>query len=666
MILGNITGRTSTKEFNFMVKGKARKFDYVQVLNGEDYVLAQIIEIEKDSNEEIAFCNIIGYRENKEFKRLLTPLEPGVEVLKADSDFIKEIIGLDSKGVFIGKLDGYDDIDVYLDLNKLLTNKLSILAKTGSGKSYTSGVLIEDIIESGIPMLIIDPHGEYSTLKFNNEKDKERMIKFNVNKKNYRNKIKEYSPDIEVNPECQPLKLSNYNLSTTDIAQLFPAKLSNTQVGLLYSAVKNLSGNVDFDSLISELELEENNAKYSLIHILEYIKKLEIFSDNPTSLQELISPGKCSIINLKGVNRELQEVVVYKLLNDLFDARKKNNVAPFFCVIEEAQNFVPERNVGEAKSSPILRQIAAEGRKFGIGLTIITQRVSRVEKNVLSQCATSIVLRVTNSNDVKSISSSIDGINPEIEKEIRNLPIGTALVTGIVDLPLFVNVRPRRTKHGGETIDVGLSVENRIEESNVENENFTDKVEEFKNEGELMLLIKQKVSKKDLMLMEDRKDVKTSLIPCLFVNLKDFNVLINLNNGEIIKEIENGKGKKLFFEVNLSEQQKKVFNLALQMKEFNASDIFSKSQVNFSEIYDIINILVSKGYFVKGEGNKFSVNESFNFSLNDFSSYEQPEYLRVEFDNKLEKKINPLDVIKFISSFYEVKNNKECYLEVFS
>ena len=124
MILGNITGRTSTKEFNFMVKGKARKFDYVQVLNGEDYVLAQIIEIEKDSNEEIAFCNIIGYRENKEFKRLLTPLEPGVEVLKADSDFIKEIIGLDSKGVFIGKLDGYDDIDVYLDLNKLMLGKV--------------------------------------------------------------------------------------------------------------------------------------------------------------------------------------------------------------------------------------------------------------------------------------------------------------------------------------------------------------------------------------------------------------------------------------------------------------------------------------------------------------------------------------------------------------
>ena len=48
--------------------------------------------------------------------------------MKADSNFIKEIIGLDSKGVFIGKLDGYDDIDVYLDLNKLLTNKFILIS----------------------------------------------------------------------------------------------------------------------------------------------------------------------------------------------------------------------------------------------------------------------------------------------------------------------------------------------------------------------------------------------------------------------------------------------------------------------------------------------------------------------------------------------------------
>ena len=135
-------------------------------------------------------------------------------------------------------------------MNKILTNKISILAKTGSGKSYTSGVLIEDMIENGIPLLIIDPHGEYSSLKFENDKDKEKLIKFNVKSKSYRDKINEYSPDIEINPNCKALRLSNYNLSTSDIMQLFPAKLSNTQIGLLYGAVKNLNNKIDLKIIL--------------------------------------------------------------------------------------------------------------------------------------------------------------------------------------------------------------------------------------------------------------------------------------------------------------------------------------------------------------------------------------------------------------------------------
>ena len=547
-------------------------------------------------------------------------------------------------------------------MNKILTNKISILAKTGSGKSYTSGVLIEDMIENGIPLLIIDPHGEYSSLKFENDKDKEKLIKFNVKSKSYRDKINEYSPDIEINPNCKALRLSNYNLSTSDIMQLFPAKLSNTQIGLLYGAVKNLNNKIDFDGLILELDLEDNSAKFSLIHILEYIKKLNIFSDAPTSLQELINPGKCCIINLKGINQELQEVIVYKLLKDLFEARKKNNVAPFFCVIEEAQNFVPERNFGEAKSSGIIRQVAVEGRKFGIGLCIITQRVSRVEKNVLSQCSTNIILKVTNQNDIKSISGSVDGINSEIEKEIKNLPVGTALVTGVLDLPLFVNIRPRRTKHGGESVNAIVNI---IKEKESDERDFVKEIKEFKEDkGELLLVIKQKISKKDIGIIEDKKNIRTVLIPCLSVNLKESNVLINLNNGEIIYDVEHGNGKKLFFDINLSSQQKNIFNQALKMREFTASEIFAKSQVNFSEIYDIINILVSKSFFVK-IGNKFKVNDAFNVKLEDFALYENPDYFKMEYDEKMEKNFNAVDVVKFIGNFNEVKNYKECWLEMF-
>src|SRR3990167_10005041 len=154
----------------------------------------------------------------------------------------------------------------------------------------------------------------------------------------------------------------------------------------------------DINSL-SEVGASENKFNFSRYFIvpIRYLEKLNLFSDAPTSLNELISPGKCSIINLRGVEIELQEVIVYKLMKDLFEERKKGNIPPFFAIIEEAHNYLPERSFGEAKSSRILRQIASEGRKFGLGLCVISQRPSRLDKSVISQTSTQIILKVTNS-----------------------------------------------------------------------------------------------------------------------------------------------------------------------------------------------------------------------------------------------------------------------------
>ena len=110
MLLGRIIGKVTTKEFQFLVKNSAKKFEYIQVMHKDGYyVLGQVIELEKDSEKEIASCNVIGYRENGSLKVLSTPLDPNSEVLKADDDFVKETLGLETeKGVYIGKLNGKD------------------------------------------------------------------------------------------------------------------------------------------------------------------------------------------------------------------------------------------------------------------------------------------------------------------------------------------------------------------------------------------------------------------------------------------------------------------------------------------------------------------------------------------------------------------------------
>ena len=184
------------------------------------------------------------------------------------------------------------------------------------------------------------------------------------------------------------------------------------------------------------------------------MRSLPFFSAAPIPYSELIRPGQLSIINLKGISPDVQEIIVYKLCKDLFHLRKSNKISPFFLVVEEAHNYCPERNFGEKKSSKILRTIASEGRKFGLGLCIVSQRPARVDKSVISQCSTQIIMKVTNPNDLKAISSSVEGITNNTEKEIQDISIGTALVAGITDVPLFVKVRPRRSLHGGHAIDI--------------------------------------------------------------------------------------------------------------------------------------------------------------------------------------------------------------------
>ena len=673
MILGKITGKLSTNSFKFLVTGDAKKFEYLQIMHKEGhYVLAQIMEIEREGDETLAICETIGLRDDKGVLRgLKSPFEPNTEVLRAQDDFIKDTLGLDKKkdSAYFGILDGRENLKVYIDLNKMITRHVFLTGKTGSGKSYCLSTILEELLENKIPMLIIDPHGEYGTLRQPNSEEKEKLEKFGLKPKGYSSMIQEFSPDIENNQEARQLKLSNKNMTSTEIIHLLPAKLSNAQLGAMYSALKNLGENAGFDDLLAEMHMmEDSSAKWTLVNILEYVKKLNLFSDNFTMMGELVQPGKASIINLRGVPPEVQEVIVYKLLMDLFTERKKGNIPPFFLVIEEAQNFCPERSYGEAKSSPIIRQIAAEGRKFGLGLGIITQRPARLEKSVISQAGTQIVMKLTNPNDTKAVASSIEGITAETEKEIKNIPIGTAMVTGIVDLPLFVNIKPRRSKHGGESVKIFST-----EETDDDEKSFKEHSNEFQEKGELLPVIQQKVSAKDLKLMSDKPiKVKTLLLPCTMLlcsqDNKEFNILIDLSNGKIITNTETGDGLDLT-KLNLpdiSTQQSKVLQIALKLQDFRPSELFAKSGMQFSELFDVVNILAKKGYLIK-DNDKYKINDSMKklSNLQTNACYDKIDYLRTEYDQKLEKRVNFEKVKEFLSKFLSIKNAKECYLVLY-
>lgn len=668
MILGKIIGKVNTTSFTFIVEGLASKFDYLQVMHKEaGYVLCQVLEMEKEQDNTIAKCIALGYKDSEgRVRQIRTPFEPGTEVLKAEDDFIQTIIKLggEEKGAYIGMLEG-KGIKVYIDLNKVLTKHLAVLAKSGAGKSYAVAALLEEIIEKNIPLLVIDPHGEYNTLRQPNDKpdDIKLMPKFGIKAKGYPKAIQEYS-DQRINENAKPLKLSE-KLEPSDLVHMLPAKLTNNQLAMLHTATNGLSsGAMSFNELIAKLNLEENVAKFSLISMIQQLSTSEFFSSAHTPYNELIQSGKCTIINLKGVEPVLQEIIVYKLFKDLFEERKKGKIPPFFAIIEEAHNFIPEKNFGEAKSSKILRTVGSEGRKFGLGLCIISQRPARVEKNVLSQCTTQIILKVTNPNDLRAIMNSVEGVTTESENELINLPIGSAMITGVVEMPLFVNIRPRKSKHGGEAVDM-LSQGQKA--NVVEEEKFMEDLKDF-NDKDILPIIQPNMTAKDIALMSEQKikKVKAVLYPCYVFVCEDstgqFNLLMDLFDGKVVVDTERFTTKFLPELDKLSLAEVKVLEACFKLKRIDPEKLVARNGFDFT-VRERLKKLTQKGYLIFDVTKKvYTLSDKYVLSnLSKYRCEKKIEFVKINYDKKLEPKISVDDLKAKLSKFATVKDQRECF-----
>ena len=161
-----------------------------------------------------------------------------------------------------------------------------------------------------------------------------------------------------------------------------------------YQAIKEIKEYkkvYDLRDIIDAVNRSKSNARWNVIASLESLDSIGVFSENGTPSTDLVVKGKCSTINMKGVPPDVQDVVVARLTKQLFDDRKSGKVQPFLFVVEEAHNYCPERGFGNAVSSNILRTVASEGRKFGMGLCVVSQRPAKVDKNIISQCNTNII-----------------------------------------------------------------------------------------------------------------------------------------------------------------------------------------------------------------------------------------------------------------------------------
>ena len=163
------------------------------------------------------------------------------------------------------------DIPVYLNLKKTISKHLSVLAKTGAGKSYAVAVLIEELLKNKFPVVIIDPHGEYASLKYEND-EYDTMLKFNVSPHSYAPQIQEYAANIIVNVNAKKLTLKP-KFALEELVRIMPMQLNDKQKGILYDALKRLEDReYSLQDLMNVVRLDDSPAKWKIINGLETLR----------------------------------------------------------------------------------------------------------------------------------------------------------------------------------------------------------------------------------------------------------------------------------------------------------------------------------------------------------------------------------------------------------
>jgi len=477
-VLGRITGRQPARLLpdGFSADPEIPPSDVAALIGYEerDYELFEIS------------VNVLGYY-NEVLSDFINPRLPprgGTPIFLADSGMLSDVLSKRERGqngaAHIGSLLSrpVDEVPIAIDLRAITSTHLAIIAGTGSGKSYLAGVLTEELMASHnrAAMLIVDPHGEYHTLK-----EMEGLGDFADD---------DYSARVEViRPEDVKVRISSLNLG--DLRYLLP-NLSERMhyllgqayrlvfskfgekwtLGQLLIAVREAEQEMSGTPKTPEEEAEELMMEddYGTVGAVIWrlnsrLKWSSIFDDfESLPLEQLFRPGQCTVLQINEIDHREQQVIVATLLRRLLKARmdtEKGEAAeddetylpyPAFVLLEEAHRFAPAS--ADLVSSQVLKTILSEGRKFGVGVGLISQRPGKLDSDVLSQCMTQFLMRIVNPIDQSKVAEGVENVGRDLLKELPALSKGQAVISGAaVNTPVLCRVRPRITEHGAEDVD---------------------------------------------------------------------------------------------------------------------------------------------------------------------------------------------------------------------
>ncbi len=370
---------------------------------------------------------------------------------ETDDLSVRELEGVAHLGWLLNRPAGATNI--HIPIEEFVSTHLAILAETGSGKSYTASVLIEEMMRpsSRASLLVFDPHGEYSTL------DEIQSHEVFQDEDGYQPDVVYYDPDR--------LRVRISELEIGDVMAILdnPSNRMQERLSTAWRSLQNQESRTwGVDELIHEMERiygEDDSSVGGLgWRLRRSIQRNDLFHpEENVPLDEIVDPGQCTVLQMDTLDKRNQQLITTVLVRRLYRERlnyvrgRDSEIEhPIFSLFEEGHRFAPAS--GDAPSLGIMRTIASEGRKFGFGLGIISQRPSKIDPDVLSQCGTQISMKIRNPNDQDAIKKSVEAASEDVTRELPGLTPGQAIVSGdAMNTPALIQVRQRHTEHGAES-----------------------------------------------------------------------------------------------------------------------------------------------------------------------------------------------------------------------
>jgi DNA helicase HerA-like ATPase len=162
----------------------------------------------------------------------------------------------------------------------------------------------------------------------------------------------------------------------------------------------------------------------------------DLFSD---TFSENVADGskrsQVTIIDLSLLPFEVLETItglLGRLVMDFVSRLEKRGAFPTVLVLEEAQNYIPEKDRTDrvSISKKVFERVAREGRKYGVSLIVSSQRPSELSKTVLSQCNSFIIHRLQNPDDQRYVKQLVSSANEDILQQLPILPQQQAIIMG--------------------------------------------------------------------------------------------------------------------------------------------------------------------------------------------------------------------------------------------